>query len=195
MDYKFSTASKFCMICKHVFNELEFFMSALAVATSVDSNRQTGSDDEKSENTEQADYKRIDSCFECWDKEQTEKYFSWWQMQKAPKKKLPALKDLEFLWQLFYQAKSILENTDADIDDTKIIEAENFAYVSALGLMRMRQMKLSSYENEEETEFLVFTQTGTKNRLKVKDPKINPETLAKLEEKLEKLSAQRFETE
>ncbi|MCD4656986.1 MAG: hypothetical protein K8S87_05525, partial [Planctomycetes bacterium] len=134
MDYKFSTASKICMICMHEFNELEFFMSALRSAGIEDSNNQTDSGDEKNENTEQADYQRVDSCLECWDKEKTEKYFSWWQMQKAPKKKLPALKDLEFLWQLFYQAKSILDEVDAVQDSAKIEEAENFAYVSALGL-------------------------------------------------------------
>ncbi|MCD4657268.1 MAG: hypothetical protein K8S87_06960 [Planctomycetes bacterium] len=194
MDYKFSTASKFCMLCKHEFNELEFFMSALRSTVSENSNKQTDADNEQNENDGQTDYQRVDSCLECWEKEKQEKYFSWWQMQKAPKKKLPALKDLEFLWQLFYQAKSILDEVDAVQDSTKIEEAENFAYVSALGLMRMRQLKMASYENEDETEFLVFTQTGTKNKLKVKDPKINPETLAKLEEKLEKLSAERFET-
>jgi len=174
-------------------------MSALANVAADDSASQTVSEDEKNSNAGLSDYQRVDSCLECWEKdiEKEIKYFSWWQMQKAPKKKLPALKDLEFLWQLFYQARTILENidTDADIENDKIAEAENFAYVSALGLMRMRQLKLASYENEDESEFLVFTQTGTKNRLKVKDPKINAETLSKLEEKLEKLSAQRFDTQ
>ena len=192
MEYKFSTASKSCMICKHGFNELEFFMSAL---TNVKSEIQSKQDESKAENNTsdgQNDFQRIDLCLDCWDKQNHSEYFSWWQMQKSPKPKLPALKDLEFLWQLFYQAKSVIDDVETVRDSTKIEEAENFAYVSALGLMRMKQLKLALYANEDNAEFLVFTQTGTKNRIKVKDPKINANTLAKMEEKLEKLCEERF---
>jgi len=191
MEYKFSTASKTCMLCKHDFNELEFFMSALtSIKKQSDDENQTNNDDNKGFYT--SEFYRLDLCLDCWDKQIKDRYFSYWQMQRAPKPKLPALKDLEFLWQLFYQAKSIIEDQEIEHPEDKLKEAEQFAYISALGLMRMKQLKHAAYENDDDGEYLIFTQTGTKNRVKVKDPKIDAPTLAKLEEKMEKLCEERF---
>ena len=193
MEYKFSTASKNCMLCKHQYEDLEFFVSALLSAKKKE-NADTNNDE--NDGFFMSEFHRLDLCLDCWDKQIKERYFSWWQMQKAPKPKLPVLKDIEFLWQLFYQAKSILEDAETVYPEDKITEAEHFAYISALGLMRMKQLKHSAYENDDEGhEFLIFTQSGTKNRVVVKDPKINAVMLSKLEEKMEKLSEERFSEE
>ena len=90
----------------------------------------------------------------------------------------------------------IKDSAEAEnIPTNAIVEAEHFAYIAALGLLRLKRLKLKEYKKIEQDEYIVFSVTGGKKTIEVKNPQLDATALRQLEEKIEKMNVERFEKE
>ena len=120
MEYKFTTSAKKCSVCKKTYEELEYFYSILSFDEKTTENSTENKSTEQKKKEEFAlELSRLDICQACWENSPHDTYFSWWRLQKAVKPRLPALKDADFLWQLFSQAQAVLKNTPSTDDSAQ----------------------------------------------------------------------------
>lgn len=126
-------------------------------------------------------FQRVEMCSEAWERQPSGAFIAWWPAEHSTNKK-PALLDPDLLWEVFHRAR-------AEQPDTRFTpaELERFAYVAALGLMRLKKLKLKQTRRQGKREFLVFEVPGkTKDRqvFDVADPGLDEHGVTQVEERI-----------
>lgn len=182
----------------------------------ADGKRGRGKAVEKASDEDDAELARFDVCGRCWSEADELRVFSWWTSTKLAKPKRAPMVDPEFLWTLLARASAAIpeaerppfEYAPLDVDGLSIDEdgvgettkpdagpaftpgeARALAYLAALGLMRLRQVKLLKHTRHGRIEFLHFTDRNGHNRFAVLDPNLTDEAIAELERTLDRIAA------
>lgn len=122
------------------------------------------------------EFQRKDYCSDCWEKKE-EAVFSYWKTRVPDKDstKKPTI-DNEALLQFF-------QRLEPEIEPAK----QNFRYLLGLMLMRKKIFKFEDIEREEDKEFLILRRTGSEERHRVFDPRLQKDELEKLKDDLYQL--------
>ena len=153
MDFKISRSNRQCGICTRRFENREKYFVGLI-----------------SRSNEEGAFDRADICQQCWERQGAGNLVAWWPAEFSTEKK-PVLLDPDLLWQVFHRARGPAES-EPKLDP---VDRKRFAYVAALGLLRLKQLKLKATKRTKQGELLVF-ETPAK---RVKDKQVyevnNPE--------------------
>ena len=158
MEFKIARTSPTCRACSRAFRDEETLITAL---------KQPGEET----------FERFDICNACWPKENHDAYRCFWSNSFSAKRRSPLL-DADVLWQVFYHCQPKAEESP---------EAAEFAYVAALGLMRLKYLVLERTEKKKGTEFLVLRTRGDKKdrvTYEVRDPNLDVAGVERVQDKL-----------
>lgn len=193
MDYRFGKASGLCTACGRGFEDREKYISALreplddapaegAAAGAQGTQGPPGGDDQE----EDRGFARLDLCHDCWLQTDRDPLYSWWQGIKAPTPRKPPTEDQEFLWALLSRTR---RHADSDAPEGgRDMQAAGHAYVAALGLLRLKHLKLGRHFRQDGREFLVFTgRESRRHEIVILDPGFNDDQFGVVESQLEEL--------
>jgi hypothetical protein len=157
MDIRIERAAMNCHLCDKEFADGELKTVAL------------------SETEEEGRFRRQDICSGCWEMQNPESFVCHWLASHSLKRR-PALLDADVLWQVLHAAAPTKDSPG---------EPE-FAYVAALGLMRMRQLSLDGTERQEGRLVHVFNGKGgaSKLRFKLRDPGLDESGIESVQDRL-----------
>lgn len=138
MDFKISRGQGKCSITGRKFEDGEVFIVALSADAA-----------------QEGVFVRRDICKEAWDRQSPGAFTAWWPSQFSAARK-PVLQDPDLLWQIFHRARA------GHADDQKYTaeQLNRFAFVAALGLMRMKKLKLKATRRKGRQEIMVFETPG-----------------------------------
>ncbi|MBZ0135018.1 MAG: hypothetical protein K8I27_01440 [Planctomycetes bacterium] len=166
MDFKINRGQGKCSITGRAFSDGEKYIVAL-----------------RPEGEHEGVFTRVDICMEAWERQGEEGYTAFWPTEHSTKRK-PALHDPDALWQVFHRARrkngEDARKPEAEseapeaIDDFSREELDRFAYVAALGLLRMKKLKLKGTRRTKRHEFLVFETPGRASQRETYEV-LNPE--------------------
>ncbi|MCC6574651.1 MAG: hypothetical protein IT462_12785 [Planctomycetes bacterium] len=145
MDFKIARGQKQCSVCSRPFADKEKYFVGLIPRTG-----------------EEGTFDRNDFCDACWTRQGPGALVAFWPNEYSTQKR-PALLDPDLLWQVFHKARAAGE---ADMP--------KFAYVAALGLMRLKKLKLKATKREGKKEVLVFEIPGAKAKERTQYEILNP---------------------
>ncbi len=152
MDFKIARGQGKCSITGRKFEDGEKFIVALSA-------------DPKQEGA----FVRQDVCQQAWDRQSPGAFTAWWPSQYSTTRK-PALLDPDLLWQVFHNARAE-QGPEPRFTPQ---ELTRFAYVAALGLLRLKKLKLKGTRRQAKREFLVFETPG-KAKDRAEYEVLNPE--------------------
>ena len=123
-------------------------------------------------------FTRVDICMEAWVRQGEAGYIAWWPTEYSTKRK-PALLDPDALWEVFHKARRKEDEAPAPEAPTEVAEfsredLDRFAYVAALGLMRLKKIKLKETRRKGKREYLVFDTPGRASQRETYEV-LNPE--------------------
>lgn len=145
MDFKIARGQKQCSVCGRSFADKDKFYVGLSPRAG-----------------EEGVFDRTDICQPCWDRQGPGNLTAFWPNEYSAQKR-PALLDPDLLWQVFHRARKSAE-----------AEMPKFAYVAALGLMRLKKLKLKATRRTGKNEVLVFETPGRKPREREEFEIVNP---------------------
>ncbi|MBX3474660.1 MAG: hypothetical protein KF754_09780 [Planctomycetes bacterium] len=169
MEFKIARGQGKCSITGRKFEDGEKFIVALSADPAVEGT-----------------FVRRDICQEAWDRQPPGAFTAWWASQHSAARK-PVLLDPDLLWQIFHNARA--EQT-GEARYTPV-ELNRFAYVAALGLMRLKKLKLKGTRRQGKQEFLIFETPGkAKERAEyeVKNPELDEAGVEAVQDKLADLA-------
>ena len=159
-DFKINRGQGKCSITGRAFSDGEKYIVAL---------RPDGEQD--------GVFQRVDVCMEAWERQGNEGYTAWWPTEFSTKRK-PALYDPDALWQVFHRARPKTDQEadppEGEAEDLSREDLDRFAYVAALGLMRMKKLKLKGTRRTGKREYLVFETPGRASQRETYEV-LNPE--------------------
>lgn len=147
-------------------------------------------------------FTRVDICMEAWERQGAQGYTAWWPTEFSTRRK-PALMDPDALWEVFHKArrkpksdKAEPETEDAEpaADPTSAFSREDldrFAFVAALGLMRLKKLKLRETKRKGKREYLVFDTPGRASQrqtFEVLDPSLDEAGIEGVQDRLADLA-------
>lgn len=165
MEFKITRGSGRCTVTGRKFEDGEQFIVAL-------------SPDPKEEGL----FQRQDICLAAWQRQSAGAFAAFWPSRYSVAKK-PVLLDPDMLWQVFHRARTPVEGDDA-------AEMPRFAYVAALGLMRLKKLKLKGTRRQGKTEHLVFETPGKgkdRETYEVVNPGLDEAGIEKVQDRLSEL--------
>jgi hypothetical protein len=130
-------------------------------------------------------FQRVDISLEAWERQGNGGYTAWWPSEFSSARK-PALMDPDALWQVFHRARG-----NEPIEGFGPDELIGFAYVAALGLMRLKKLKLKGTRRAGKKEYLVFETPGkAKDRAsyEVLNPELDEAGVEQVQDKLADLA-------
>lgn len=133
MDFKISRSNKQCSVCSRKFKNGEKYYAGLV-----------------SRPKEEGVFDRADVCAECWGRQGAGSFSAYWLSEFSTDKK-PLLFDPDSLWQVLNRALSTEEAGKRDAAELK-----RFAYVAALGLVRLKQLKLKDTKRTKSGDIMVL---------------------------------------
>jgi hypothetical protein len=127
-------------------------------------------------------FQRVEISLEAWERQAEGAFIAFWPDEYSSKRK-PALMDPDLLWEIFHRARQPID------EDSQFTEADmqRFAYVAALGLMRLKKLKLQGTRREGRAEYLVFDTPGKgkeKQTYEVLNPGLDEHGVMSVEERL-----------
>jgi hypothetical protein len=132
-------------------------------------------------------FQRVDVCVEAWERQGQGGYTAWWPSEFSSARK-PALMDPDALWQVFHRARA--EQQPEGNEFTRD-ELNRFAYVSALGLMRLKKLKLKGTRRAAKKEFLIFETPGKakeRESYEVLNPELDEHGVEQVQDRLADLA-------
>lgn len=131
-------------------------------------------------------FQRVEMSLEAWERQPTGAFIAWWPAEHSTNKK-PVLMDPDLLWEVFHRARA------EQPADSKFSagELDRFAYVAALGLMRLKKLKLKQTRRQGKREFLVFETPGKgkdRQTFDVANPELDEHGVMQVEERLAELA-------
>lgn len=118
-------------------------------------------------------FDRSDVCLRCWPRQDDTSFRCYWRSNFATVKRSPLL-DPDLLWQVFHR-------TIARVGEA---ESESFLYVSALALLRLKQLKLEDERDEDGRRFLIFALRRGKERYHVPDIRLDEKGIEVIQDRL-----------
>jgi hypothetical protein len=146
-------------------------------------------------------FQRTEIAQDAWERQNEGAFIAFWHAEYSKRKK-PVLLDPDMLWEVFHRARmpqpEPTESAEpAEGEEGKEQEEgltpedlQRFAYVAALGLMRLKKLKLSGTRRDGKTEYLVFDTPGkSKDRqtYEVLNPELDEQGVMLVEERLSEL--------
>lgn len=168
MDFKISRGSKQCSVCARKFVNGDIYYAGLV-----------------SRPKEEGVFDRADVCRQCWERQGAGSFVAYWISEFSTERK-PVLFDPDSLWQVFHNARSADEAKKRDAEELK-----RFAYVAALGLLRLKQLKLKATKRTKAGEVLVFEtppKVKAKQTYEVPNPALDEKGVAAIQERLAELA-------
>jgi hypothetical protein len=143
-------------------------------------------------------FQRVDISMEAWERQGDGGYTAWWPSEFSSARK-PALMDPDALWQVFHRARQgsgAVSGNEPGPDPLPVQgftpdELNRFAYVAALGLMRLKKLKLKGTRRAGKKEYLVFETPGkAKDRTsyEVLNPELDEAGVEQVQDKLADLA-------
>ncbi|MCK6440890.1 MAG: hypothetical protein L6Q71_11910 [Planctomycetes bacterium] len=162
MDIRIERASHACSACNQPFRDGEELITALKQVDPTPA------------------YKRFDICSRCFPKYDQTGLHCFWENTHSAKRRSPLL-DSDTLWQVFHRCQpGASEN----------VESAEFAYVAALGLMRLKHLALESTRKTAGGEYLVLRTKGKEKALfEVRDPNLDETGIERVQERLADIDA------
>ena len=168
MDFKISRSNKQCSVCARKFVNRDKYYAGLVARPK-----------------EEGVFDRADVCKQCWERQGAGSFIAYWLSEFSTEKK-PVLMDPDSLWQVFHNARSADEAKKRDAG-----ELQRFAYVAALGLMRLKQLKLKATKRTKAGEVLVFEtppKVKEKQTYEVPNPALDELGVQKIQDRLSELA-------
>jgi hypothetical protein len=162
MDFKITRGHGRCSVTGRSFRDGETYMVAL-------------SHDPEQEGL----FHRVEICMEAWERQSPGAFVAFWSNEYSSKRK-PVLMDADLLWEVFHRACQPEPEGDFTPQDL-----QRFAYVAALGLMRLKRLKLKGTRREPGAEYLVFETPGRAREIyEVLNPELDENAVMQVEERL-----------
>jgi hypothetical protein len=159
-EFKISRGSGRCSVTGREFTDGEKYMVALSADAA-----------------QEGVFHRVEISMEAWKRQQEGAFVAFWPNEFSSKRK-PVLMDPDLLWEVFHRARN--PQTEGSPQDL-----QRFAYVAALGLMRLKKLKLQGTRRERRTEYLIFHTPGKdKQTLEVVNPELDEDGVMQVEERL-----------
>ena len=170
MDFKIARSNRQCGICGRRFeNREKYFVGLISRA------REDGAFD------------RADMCRQCWERQGAGNLAAWWPSEFSIDKK-PVLLDPDLLWQVFHRARGP-EESEPKLEP---LERQRFAYVAALGLLRLKQLRLKATKRTKLGELLVFEtpakRVKDKQVYEVPNPELDEKGVEAIQDRLSELA-------
>ncbi|KAA0210214.1 hypothetical protein EDM80_13400 [bacterium] len=147
MDFKISRSSRQCSVCSRRFDDGEKFHVGLM-----------------SRPREDGVFDRVDICRSCWDRQGPGNVAAHWVSQFSREKK-HAIFDPDFLWSVFHKCRPGAEaEAAASVQELSAADRARFAYVAALGLVRMKQLKSKNTRRTARGEFMMLETSGRREK-------------------------------
>lgn len=183
-DFKINRSQGKCAITGHEFQDGEQYIVAL-----------------KLEGEQEGVFQRIDICMEAWERQGNAGFVAWWPTEHSSKRK-PALLDPDALWEVFHKARrkdgeeptkaeENAEPGDEPAEEFSRPDLDRFAYVAALGLMRLRKLKLKGTRRSGKREYLVFNTPGRASQretYEVLNPELDEQGVEQIQDRLADLA-------
>ena len=172
MDFKISRSLKQCSVCQRKFANREKYYAGLVPRPK-----------------EEGVFDRADVCLTCWERQGAGSFTAYWLAEFSTEKK-PVLMDPDSLWQVFHNARN---EPRASAGGQKLSESElqRFAYVAALGLLRLKQLKLKATKRTKTGEVLVFEtppKVKEKQSYEVLNPALDEKGVEEIQDRLSELA-------
>lgn len=178
-EFKISRGQGKCAVTGRAFTDGETYVVAL-----------------KPEGEQEGVFQRIDICMEVWERQGEAGYAAWWTTEHSSNPK-PALYDPDVMWEVFHKARRTDEEklkADESGEDAPPVFSQDdlnrFAYVAALGLMRMKKLKLKGTRRTGKREYLVFETPGRASQRQTYDvlnPELDEAGVEQIQERLSEL--------
>jgi hypothetical protein len=154
----------------------------------------------KADTEQEGAFQRLDICMEAWERQGSEGFTAWWPSEHSSKRK-PVLNDPDALWQVFHRTRRTnaeeAPGTGEDAEGSGAVEdlsredLDRFAFVAALGLMRMKKLKLKGTRRSGRREYMVFETPGRAGRresYEVLNPELDEAGVELVQERLSDLA-------
>ena len=168
MEFKINRGSGKCSISGREFADGETYIVAL-----------------KPDGEQEGAFQRVDIGMEAWERQGAGGYTAWWPTVFSKNRK-PALLDPDAMWQVFHRATG----PRAEGETFTEAELQRFAFVAALGLMRMKKLKLKGTRRAGKQEFFVYETPGRsaeRRTFEVLNPALDEAGIEQVQEKLSEL--------
>lgn len=129
-------------------------------------------------------YERVEICQEVWDRQGSEGFVAWWPAEHSVNRK-PVLLDPDMMWEVFHRAREGKTSEEFSKQDMQA-----FALVAALGLMRMKKLKLTGTKRKGEDEIMIFATRGRRKKetFELVNPGMDEDAIDKVQERLADLA-------
>jgi hypothetical protein len=174
MDFKITRGQGKCSVTSRAFADGEKYIVALS-----------------QDPAQEGLFLRTEISLEAWERQQPGAFVAFWFAEHSARRK-PVLLDPDMLWEVFHRARMPLE-APAEGEEPEFTpeDMQRFAYVSALGLMRLKKLKLSGTRRDGKAEYLVFETPGRgkdRQTYEVLNPELDEDGVIKVEERLSELA-------
>lgn len=173
MEFKITRGQGKCSISGIAFKDSDQYMIAL-----------------RPDSETEGHFQRVEVCMEVWERQDPSGYTAWWPAEYSVNKK-PALLDPDLLWEIFHRAITPVEPVEGKEPEFTADELARFAYVAALGLMRLKKLKLKDTVRRKGVEFMRFQTPGkrAKDRVvyEVKNPALDENGVIAVQDRLAEL--------
>ncbi|MHC4841970.1 MAG: hypothetical protein ACYTDT_13615 [Planctomycetota bacterium] len=142
MEFKITRGQGKCSISDKQFEDGEQFIIALIPDAEVEGH-----------------FQRVEICGEVWERQDPSGYTAWWPSEFSTNKK-PALLDPDLLWEIFHRARVPVEVEEGKEPEFTAEELSQFEFVAALGLMRLKKLKMKDTIRKKGVEFMRFQTIG-----------------------------------
>lgn len=169
MEFKIARGQGKCSITGRKFEDGEVFIVALSA-----------------DPANEGAFVRRDICKEAWDRQSPGAFTAYWTSQHSTARK-PVLLDPDLLWQIFHNARA--EQTGEAKYTPE--ELNRFAYVAALGLLRLKKLKLQRTRRQGKKEWLVFETPGKakeRQEYEVQNPELDEAGVEAVQDRLADLA-------
>lgn len=186
MDFKINRGQGKCSVTGRAFEDGETYVVALRP------------DPEAGE--DEAIFRRLEISDEAWQDQNAEDYTAWWPTEYSTRRK-PALFDPDALWEVFHKARRKQdeppppaqddEPTTGNVEEFSRDDLDRFAYVAALGLMRLKKLRLQGTKRRGKREYLVFETKGRKKdrqSYQVPNPELDEQGVEQIQDRLADLA-------
>ena len=146
MDFKITRGQGKCSVSDKVFADGEQYMIALMPDSDVEGH-----------------FQRIEVCLEVWERQDPAGYTAFWPAEFSVNKR-PALLDPDLLWEIFYRARTPIEPKEGEEPEYTAHELSQFEFVAALGLMRLKKLKMKDTVRKKGIEFMRFQTPGKRSK-------------------------------
>lgn len=128
-------------------------------------------------------FQRVEISLDAWERQAHGAFVAFWTSEHTSRRK-PALMDPDLLWEVFHRARQPQPDGAFTAE-----EMQRFAYVAALGLMRLKKLKLRGTRRQGKAEYLVFETPGKgKDSYEVLNPGLDEHGVMQVEERLGELA-------